>query len=119
MRYTIGILLNILIIAAYILWMRYIRNKQGVGAKMQGGVQIFDIVVKGVYRPDVIEAEAGKPVQIRFLRRESTECSRFVKFPDFRIRKELPEGKTVVIELTPEKKANIFSPVIWECIKDD
>jgi len=99
----IGTILLVLILGLYAAWMWYTKNKAGVSGKTESGVRIFDIVVKGVYSPSVIAARKGERVKIRFRREESADCSRFVNFPDFHIRKELPEGETVEIELTPER----------------
>lgn len=100
----IGIFLILAVVILYILWIRYTKNQEGVAAKVIEGKQVFDIVVKGVYSPSVIKAKVGVPVRINFKREESTECSRYVNFSDFKIRKELPEGQTVSIEFTPERK---------------
>ncbi|PIS04677.1 MAG: copper-transporting ATPase [Candidatus Buchananbacteria bacterium CG10_big_fil_rev_8_21_14_0_10_42_9] len=100
----IGIVLILAVIALYALWIRFTLHQSGVVAKESGGTQTFDILVKGVYSPSVLRVKAGRPVKIHFRREESTECSRYVNFPDYHIRKELPEGKTVTIEFTPEKK---------------
>lgn len=100
----IGIILILVVIGLYALWIWYTKNQQVVSAKTEGDDQVFDIIVKGVYTPSLIKAKLGKPIKINFKREESSECSRFVKFPDFKIRKELPEGETVTIEINPEKK---------------
>lgn len=102
-RQIIGILLILVVIWLYICWIYITKKQTGMTAKEKEGVQVFDIIVKGAYSPNVIKASAGKPVKINFTRRESTECSRYVVFSDFNIRKELPEGEAVVIEFTPEK----------------
>lgn len=101
---TIGIILIIAVVGLYIAWIWYTKKQSGVIAHESGGVQVFDILVKGVYSPSVIKAKLGKPIRINFKREESTGCSRFVNFSDFKIRRELPEGKTVTIEITPAKK---------------
>lgn len=99
----IGIILILVVIGLYGLWIWYAKNQSAVVAKETGNVQEFNITVKGVYSPSVIQAKVGKPVKINFKREESSECSRFVNFPDFKIRKELPKDKTVAIEFTPDK----------------
>lgn len=104
----VGLILISLVILLYILWIRFTRNQQGTVAKESNGVQVFDIVVKGVYSPNIITAKAGKPVRINFTRREDTECSRFVVFSDFNIRKELPENRTISVEFTPDKKGEFI-----------
>ena len=102
MRY-IGIILIFSVIGLYAMWIRFTMRKEGTRAKEKGGVQVFDVLVKGVYAPSVLEAKVGVPVRIDFTRKESTDCSRFVNFPDFRIRKELPENETVTVEFTPDR----------------
>jgi plastocyanin domain-containing protein len=104
----IGILLIIIIIVLYLLWILYTIKQRPIKARNSGGLQIFDITVKGVYSPSRLKAKVGQPVRINFTRQESTDCSRFVNFPDFKIRKELPEGKTVAIEFTPDKKGSFI-----------
>lgn len=103
-----GVILILVVIGLYALWITYTKNQQGVSAKTEGGVQVFDILVKGVYSPSVITAKLGKPIKINFKREESSECSRFVNFPDFKIREELPEDKTVTIKLNPDKKGEFI-----------
>jgi len=83
----IGIILILVIITAYVLWWRFNKNQAGVTAK-KGNIAEFDITVKGVYSPAVIKAKKGQRVKINFTRRENAECSRFVIFDDFKIRKE-------------------------------
>ena len=100
----IGIILIIIVIGLYTLWLWYTKNQQGVSAEQSGGVAVFDVIVKGVYSPSVLKVKIGSPVRINFRREESTNCSRFVNFPDFKIRKELPEGQTVAVEFRPDKK---------------
>lgn len=108
MKIIIGVILIVVVIALYLFWLWSTKRQKGVGAKESGGVQIFDIIVKGVYSPAIIKAKVGKPVRINFRREETNECSRFVNFPDFKIRKELPEGKTISIEFTPERKGEFI-----------
>ena len=67
----------------------------------------IEILVKGGYSPDRIEVFEGEHVQLRFLRKESSGCSREVVFPAFGIRKELPENTPVVIHL-PAMKAGEY-----------
>lgn len=104
----IGLVLILLVVGLYGLWIWYMKNREGVSAKVEGEFQVFDIMVKGVYTPSVIEAKLGKPIKINFTRQESSDCSRFVSFPDFKIREELPEDKTVTISLNPQKKGEFL-----------
>lgn len=104
----IGIILIIIVIALYAFWILYTRNQKGISAKVESGIQTFDILVKGVYSPNVINARLGSPIKINFRREESTECSRFVNFPDFKIRRELPENQIVTIEFTPDRRGEFI-----------
>ncbi|MFH1781314.1 MAG: cupredoxin domain-containing protein [Patescibacteria group bacterium] len=86
----------------YAAWILYTKKQKGETAKEEAGMQTFDILVKGVYSPSVIKAKMEKPIRINFSRQESTECSKFINFPDFHIREELPENKTITIEIRPD-----------------
>lgn len=97
----IGVILILAVLLLAGLWFWYMKNRSGVLAKEVNGIQVFDIIVKGVYNPSIIEANLGKPIKINFHRQESNSCSQFVNFPDFKIRKELPENEIVTVELNP------------------
>lgn len=96
----IGIILILLIIGLFVAWLYWTKKQTGIGAKEIGGVQEFEIKVKGVYSPNIIKAKAGQPVKISFLRQEDAECSRFVVFDGLNIRKELPRDQVVPVEFT-------------------
>ena len=104
----IGFILILVVLGLYGLWLWSMRHQEAVGAKAVAGRQEFQIIVKGVYSPSVIKAKVGQPVRINFIRQESTDCSRFVNFADFKIRKELPEGQTVAVEFTPDQKGEFL-----------
>jgi plastocyanin domain-containing protein len=59
----------------------------------------IEIIVKGGYQPNRVEIVQGQHVKLKFLRKESSGCSREVVFPALGIRKELPQGEPVVIQL--------------------
>jgi plastocyanin domain-containing protein len=99
----IGAVLILAVIGLYAYWIYITKKQTGVKAKEKEGVQVFDITVKGVYSPNVIMAKIGEPIKINFTRQEDSECSRYVVFSDFNIRKELPKNKTITIELNPKK----------------
>lgn len=99
----IGIILIIAVGGLYGLWLWFMQHQTGVMAHASGGVQSFDIVVKGVYSPSVIRAKMGAPIRINFKRAEDTECSRFVNFPDLKIRRELPQNQDVAIDIKPAR----------------
>lgn len=102
-RQIVGISLILVVIGLYVYWIYITKKQTGIKAKEKGGAQVFDIIVKGVYSPNVITAKIGEPIKINFTRQEDSECSRYVVFSDFNIRKELPKNKTIAIELMPKK----------------
>ena len=63
------------------------------------------------FDPALIEAKAGQPIKLAFFRPNDANCAREVVFPDLGIRKELPPGQTVVVEITPAKSG----PLGFEC----
>lgn len=66
-------------------------------------VREIEITVQGGYEPDRIEVVEGQTVQLKFIRKESSGCSREIVFPALGIRKELPQNEPVVIPLPPLK----------------
>ena len=71
------------------------------------GFQEAMILVKGGYTPDLIVAEADRPIRLTFLRTESGACSERVIFADFHTSIELPEGTSVSLDL-PAAKAGEY-----------
>ena len=63
------------------------------------------------FDPAVIEAKAGQPLKLAFFRPNAANCAREVVFPSLGIRKELPPGQTVVVDITPLKSG----PLGFEC----
>ena len=71
----------------------------GAGA----GIPEVPVVVHGGYDPATIRVTAGQPVRLVFDRQETSSCSEEVVFPDFGIKRFLPMGQKVAIEVTPPK----------------
>ncbi len=67
-----------------------------------------DIVVDGGYSPEVISIQKGKTTKLNFIRKDPTGCLEEVVLGDFKIRKQLPINKKVVIELTPNKSGEFI-----------
>ena len=63
-----------------------------------GGREV-EVVVDQDYQPARIEVAPGERVRLRFLRRSQGGCTREVVFPTLGLRRELPTGQPVVIEL--------------------
>jgi len=62
-------------------------------------VREIEIVVDGAYRPSRVEVSEGEHVRLVFVRRDYGPCTREVIFPALGIRRELPAGTRVVIDL--------------------
>ena len=63
------------------------------------------------FDPALIPAKAGQPLKLAFFRPNAANCAREVVFPGLGIRKELPPGQTVVVDITPPKSG----PLGFEC----
>jgi plastocyanin domain-containing protein len=87
----------------FIAWFFWLAPKGQTRVAMTQDAQEVAVTVKGGYTPDVIVVKAGKPVRLRFTRRESASCSERVLFPDFNQNALLPEGQEVTLEFIPEK----------------
>jgi plastocyanin domain-containing protein len=72
-----------------------------VAANGATGRQEVTITVRGGYSPATIRAAAGQPVRLVFDRQESSGCSEEVVFPDFGVRRFLPENQKTTVEITP------------------
>jgi hypothetical protein len=74
------------------------------------GSVLVNVTMVG-FDPASIEAQAGQPIKLAFFRPNAANCAREVVFPGLGIRKELPPGQTVVVEVTPPKSG----PFRFEC----
>ncbi len=74
------------------------------------GSVLVNITMVG-FDPAEIEAKAGQPMKLAFFRPNAANCAREVVFPDLGVRKELPPGQTVVVDITPLKTG----PLVFEC----
>ena len=59
------------------------------------------------FDPAMIEAKAGQPLKLAFFRPNAANCAREVIFPALGIRKELPPGQTMVVDITPPKSGTL------------
>ena len=83
------------------------KGKETRAVLSSSGFQEAMILVKGGYTPDLIVADADRPIRLTFLRTESGACSDRVVFADFHKSIELPEGQSVALEL-PAAKAGEY-----------
>lgn len=65
----------------------------------QAPVREVEVVVDGGYAPSRIELRAGERVRLRFVRRDYGGCTREVVFPTLNLRRELPTGQPVTVDL--------------------
>ena len=106
----IGILLSVLAFSASI------ANNYGTGstglafakeeaaAVPSGSVQEVTIKMQALdYSPDYITVKKGIPVKLNLEASPNAGCTRSIVFPDFNIRKLVPQGGKAVVEFTPTK----------------
>lgn len=90
-------------VIAFVLWF-FFGPRQAVAARQSAsGAQEVEVEVRSSYVPDRIEAQAGRPIRIRFRRDDPNPCTAQVVFTDFGIVKDLPLGRETIIEVTPPK----------------
>lgn len=68
---------------------------------MATGIPEVNVVVRGGYDPGTIRVPAGRPVRLVFNREDTSSCSEEIVIPDFGVRRFLPTGVRVAIEVTP------------------
>ena len=90
---------------ALVVWFFWLTKTEGMRAVLTAaGYQEQMILVKGGYTPDTVIVERGKPVRLVFQREETSACSEQVIFADFNKAAQLPEGKSVAVELMPNER---------------
>jgi plastocyanin domain-containing protein len=65
------------------------------------------ITVATNFEPKSVEVKKGQPVTLAFFRKDEKNCGDEVVFPKLGIRKKLPVGETVSVELTPQETGEI------------
>ena len=90
-----------LVLAAFIVWWFWIAKK-GSAARTMGDT--IDITVDGgVYTPSVLRIPAGRPVTLRFLRKDPSPCAEKVIFGGLDISADLPVGEPYNLEIVPKR----------------
>ena len=88
----------------WIVWYFWLWEGESARARAgAGGVQEIDVTVKGGYQPATVVAKAGHVLRLNFTRREASPCGEEVVLPDFGRSAHLPQGRTVPVEIRPEK----------------
>ena len=66
------------------------------------------VTVSGAgYEPSRVEVKRGQPVKLAFYRKDADNCGGEVVFPKLNVRKKLPVGQTVVVEVTPKEAGEL------------
>ncbi len=68
-------------------------------AELADGAQRITVTVQGGYRPDVIRARHGVPLDLVFDRQESGDCTSRVVFPDLAVSASLPAFERTTVRL--------------------
>ena len=88
------------VIALVVWWFWLSRSK----ARSETGAKPIEIVVdQGVYTPSRIEVPAGRPIILRFLRKDPSPCAEKVLFDDFNITTDLPVGEATDVVIIPKE----------------
>ena len=67
--------------------------------------RVIDVLVDGgVYAPARIEVAAGRPVTLRFLRKDPSPCAEKVLFDELGVAADLPLNEPVFVFLPPAKR---------------
>lgn len=98
-----NIIVNLLglILAAFIVWWFWVSRGSSV-ARTEGNT-ISITVDGGVYTPSVLRVPAGKPVTLRFLRKDPSPCAEKVIFSGLDVSADLTVGQPYDLAITPEK----------------
>ncbi len=86
----------VMVLIVWWFWLSRPRARRVSGA---GPIEI--IVDNGVYTPARIEVPAGKPVTLRFVRKDPSPCAEKALFDDLGISADLPVGKPMDVTVTP------------------
>jgi plastocyanin domain-containing protein len=84
-----------------IVWWFWLSRPQARRVSGTGPIEI--IVDNGVYTPARIEVPAGKPVTLRFLRKDPSPCAEKALFDGLGISADLTVGKPLDITVTPPR----------------
>lgn len=66
---------------------------------MENGVQIVDLTARGGFLPNKSVAQAGIPTVVRFITKNTFDCSASVRIPSMDISRALPSNGTTDIDI--------------------
>lgn len=64
-------------------------------------------VSSGGYEPSAVNVKKGQPIKLAFYRADGNNCGGEVVFSKLNIRKTLPVGETVLVEISPQESGEI------------
>lgn len=98
------VLLNLggVALIAAIVWWFWLAKPHARRATPGGAVEI--LVEGGAYQPAHIEASLGRPLTLRFTRKDPTPCAEKVIFSDFGVSRDLPVGEAEELVLLPDRR---------------
>lgn len=68
-----------------------------------GAVQRATVVIDGGFSPANVQVRAGRPVELTFIRKESSGCGATVQFPALKLKRTLKPGQKTTVSFTPKK----------------
>lgn len=83
-------------------WFLLSKPKSQKAVATGGNIQEITVTVDGGYDPSRIVVQAGKPVRLKFERKDPNSCLEQVMIPDFHIAADLPLNQVTTVEFTPE-----------------
>lgn len=65
-------------------------------------------VVSAGYQPNTLQAQAGRPLQLKLVTNKTYSCARAFVIPALNIQKILPETGTVLIDIPPQRAGSVL-----------
>jgi plastocyanin domain-containing protein len=59
----------------------------------------IEIVIDGTYKPNKVTVQEGERIRLKFVKKDSSSCTKEVVFPTLNIKRELSPEKPVLIDL--------------------
>lgn len=89
-----------LIVVGLIVWWFWSSKPR---ARRESGAKPIEIVVdQGVYTPSRIEVPVGRPIILRFVRKDPSPCAEKVLIDEFDIAADLPVGEPTDVVIIPK-----------------
>lgn len=95
------LIVNLLIISLIVFtyWFFFMKKESTVVEVLN----FVEIVVDGGYKPDKIKVKKGKPVTLKFLRKDASSCLEEVVIPAFNIRQHLVLNSITEVTIEPKE----------------